>query len=152
MDVALAGLIVPNVQNHSLATLASAARANGFSAMRVPFGGFRDIDSVARVVSEARPRLFGLSMQATEAALASATLIEVLRRRGYLGLVVVGGHFATLNAEDLLRQVPGIDAVVRFGGEAALVALIRDGLAQDLGKLPGLVFRDRSGSIGRGAN
>ena len=90
MDAVLAGLVVPNVQNHSLAALARAAAADGFSTTRVPFSGFRDIDPVARVVGETRPRLFGLSMQATEAALASATLVDVLRRRGYAGLVVVG--------------------------------------------------------------
>ena len=151
MDAVLAGLVVPNVQNHSLAALARAAAADGFSTTRVPFSGFRDIDSVARVVGETRPRLFGLSMQATEAALASATLVDVLRRRGYAGLVVVGGHFATLNAEDLLRDVQGIDAVVRFGGEAALVALLRHGLDQDLGSVPGLVFRGDGGTIAHGA-
>jgi hypothetical protein len=151
MDAVLAGLVVPNVQNHSLAALARAAREAGFSAARVPFCGFGDVDSAARAVTRLRPRLFGLSMQATESALASATLVELLRARGYDGLVVVGGHFATLNAEELLRDVPGIDAVVRFGGEAALVALLRDGLDGDLARVPGLVYRDRAGVIRSGA-
>jgi hypothetical protein len=151
MDAVLAGLVVPNVQNHSLAALARAARAAGFSAARVPFGGFGDVEPAARAVTEIRPHLFGLSMQATESALAAATLVELLRARGYAGLVVVGGHFATLNAEELLRDVPGIDAVVRFGGEAALVALLRDGLGGDLARVPGLVYRGGAGAIRNGA-
>jgi len=151
MDAVLAGLVVPNVQNHSLAALARAATAAGFSNSQVPFGGFDDIDAAAHAVGERRPRVFGLSIQATEAALASATLIQVLRRRGYRGVIVAGGHFATLNAQDLLRDVGGLDAVVRFGGEAAWVALLRRGLDQDLSRVPGLTFRDAGGQPRDGA-
>jgi B12 binding protein/radical SAM family protein len=141
MDAVLAGLVLPNVQNHSLAALAGAARRQGYAVEIAPFGGFRDIDEVAALVARVRPRLFGLSMQTTETALASATLVDVLRRRGYAGVVVVGGHFATLNAEGLLREVSSIDAVVKFAGEAALVALLRAGMTQDLRAVPGLVAR-----------
>jgi hypothetical protein len=154
MDAMLAGLVLPNVQNHSLARLAGAAAARGFSADVVPFRGFPDIDPIADRVRALAPRLFGLSIQTTEAALASATLLEVLRRRGYRGMVVVGGHFATLNTEELLRDVPAIDAVVRFAGEEALVALLRDGLDPDaLARAPGLAFRDaeREGRVRFGA-
>lgn len=151
MDAVLAGMVVPNVQNHSLAALARAADGDGFASSCVPFRGFCDIDSVARAVHDQEPRLFGLSIQASEAALASATLIEVLRRRGFTGIVVAGGHFATLNAEDLLGAVRGIDVVVRFAGEAALLALLRRGLQQELADVPGVVFRDRSGAICHGA-
>jgi hypothetical protein len=151
MDAVLAGLVVPNVQNHSLAALARAGAAAGFSTRRVPFGGFEDIDTAARAIADLRPRVFGLSMQATESALASATLIQVLRSRGYRGVIVAGGHFATLNAEDLLRDVGGLDAVVRFGGEAAWVALLRRGLDQDLSQVPGVTFRDACGRLREGA-
>src|SRR5262245_15098393 len=144
MDAVLAGLVLPNVQNHSLAALAGAARRQGYSVAIAPFGGFRDIDAVAAAVTRARPRLFGLSMQTTETALASATLVDVLRRRGYAGIIVVGGHFATLNAGALLREVASIDAVVKFAGEAALIALLRGGLAQDLTAVPGLLARGRA--------
>ena len=141
MDAVLAGLVLPNVQNHSLAALAGAARRHGYAVDIVSFGGFRDIDAVAAVVMRARPRVFGLSMQTTETALASATLLDVLRRRGYAGIVVAGGHFATLNAEALLREVASIDAVVRFAGEAALIALLRSGMTQIRPPFPGLIVR-----------
>src|SRR6185369_11692626 len=104
----------------SLARLAAAVEAAGHGADVVPFRGFTDIDGIAERVRRAPPRIFGLSIQTTEAALASVMLVEVLRRRGYAGLVVAGGHFATLNAEELLAEVDGIDAVVRFAGEPAL--------------------------------
>jgi hypothetical protein len=151
MDAILAGLMVPDVQNHSLAALVGGARAAGFSARAIAFNRFSDVDEVARAVCEAQPRLFGLSMQASEVALAGATLIEVLRRRGFQGLVVAGGHFATLNAEVLLRELPRLDAVVRFGGQAALVSLLRGELARRPEAIPGLVFRDATGTARQGA-
>jgi hypothetical protein len=146
MDAILAGLVAPQVQNHSLAALVGAARSSGFAAKAIAFNRFDDVDGVARAVCADAPRIFGLSMQASEVALAGATLIQVLRRRGFRGLIVAGGHFATLNAEELLRDVPGLDAVVRFAGEAALVALLRGELGQEPEGIPGLVFRDGEGA------
>jgi methylmalonyl-CoA mutase cobalamin-binding subunit len=157
MDALLVGPVLPNVENHSLAALARAARAGGFEVATESYRGFADIDAVAAVVRDGRPRLIGVSMQTTETALASATLVEVLRRRGYGGLVVLGGHFATLNAEGLLGELPAVDAVVRFAGEAALVALLRDGLRAGQGvgaagaAVPGLVTRDGAGGFRHGA-
>jgi hypothetical protein len=151
MDAVLAGPLLLGVQNHSLTVLAAAARRSGYSVAMESFGGFRDIDAVCLAVARAKPRVFGLSMQTTETALASATLVEMLRARGYRGLIVVGGHFATLNAHDLIREVQAIDVVVRFAGEAAFLALLRDGLDQDLLLLPGVIARDALGAPRAGA-
>ena len=152
MDVALIGLILPNVQNHSLARLAGAAKGAGFKSVVVPFRGFPDIAAVVATVINAGVRLCGVSIQTGEAALASVTLIEMLRLGGYGGAIVVGGHFATLNAEDLLREVPSIDVVVRFAGEPALLALLRDGTGDGaLDQIPGAVFRHKTGALRHGA-
>jgi len=151
MDAMLAGVVLPNVQNHSLAALAGAARAHGFSVAIAPFSGFKDLEAVARRVCAARPRLLGVSIQTTETALASVTLIDLVRARGYDGLIVGGGHFATLNAEALLREVLGIGAVVQFAGEAAFVALLARGLDQPLAGIPGLLARGPGDELRRGA-
>ena len=63
MDAILAGLMVPQVQNHSLSALVGAARTSGFAAKAIAFNRFGDIDGVARTVCSAAPRVFGLSMQ-----------------------------------------------------------------------------------------
>jgi hypothetical protein len=151
MDAVLVGVVLPNVQNHSLAALAGAARARGFSVAFAPFSGFRDLEAVARRVCEAHPRVLGVSMQTTETALASVTLVDLVRARGYDGLVVAGGHFATLNANALLCEVPAIDAVVQFAGEAAFVALLAGGLDQPLAAIPGLLTRGPGGELRDGA-
>ena len=69
--------------------------------------------------------IFGVSVQNTEAALASITLARVLRRRGFRGRIVCGGHFASLNAADILNEVSEVDVVVRLAGEEALLGLAR---------------------------
>ncbi|HXU06543.1 MAG TPA: radical SAM protein, partial [Polyangia bacterium] len=79
---------------------------------------------------------------------ASITLARVLRRRGYRGRIVCGGHFATLNAADILNEVPEVDVVVRLAGEEALVGLARGARTQDqLAALPGVVFRGDDGAV-----
>jgi len=147
----LAGLVVPNVQNHSLATLTRAANAAGFSAMRVPFGGFSDIDAVVRVVLEHRPRLFGLSMQATEAALGVGDPDSGSAAQRLSGCGCRRGHFATLNAEPLLREVAESTSSSASAAKRRWFALLRAGMSKTWRNWPGLVFRDRDGTIRNGA-
>ena len=85
MGVVLAGLVLPNVQNHSLASLGGALRRAGIAHDVVPFRGWRDIEPAvarARAAETSGDTVFGVSVQNTEAALASITLARVLRRRG----------------------------------------------------------------------
>ena len=96
--------------------------------------------------------IFGVSVQNTEAALASITLARVLRRRGFRGRIVCGGHFASLNAADILNEVSEVDVVVRLAGEQALVGLAQGARTQEqLAALPGAVFRGDDGAVRLGA-
>ena len=155
MGVVVAGLVLPNVQNHSLAALGSALRRAEIACEVVPFRGWRDIEAVvarARAADDAGDAVFGVSIQNTEAALASITLARVLRRRGFSGRIVCGGHFATLNAADILNEVPEVDVVVRLAGEDALVGLARGARTpEQLAALPGVVFRGDDGAVRFGA-
>ena len=126
MGVVLAGLILPNVQNHSLSALTGALERERIRYDIAPFRGWRDIEPIAaraRAADMSEDAVFGVSIQNTEAALASITLARVLRRRGFRGRIVCGGHFATLNASDILKEVPEVDVVVRLAGEDALSTL-----------------------------
>jgi hypothetical protein len=139
MDAHLVGLVLPNIENHSLAVLDRAVRDAGFSSRVLPFSGWRDMGEVASAVLAEKPRLVGISLQNTEAALASLSLARILRQLGHRGRIVVGGHFATLNAEDILRSPAGVDVVVRFAGEEALVGLLR---GDPPASLSGALFAD----------
>jgi hypothetical protein len=155
MGVVLAGLVLPNVQNHSLAALGGALRRHNLAHDVVAFRGWRDIEPAvarARAAEASGDTVFGVSVQNTEAALASITLARVLRRRGFRGRIVCGGHFASLNAADILNEVPEVDVVVRLAGEEALVGLARGARTQDqLAALPGAVFRGDDGAVRMGA-
>lgn len=144
MDLSLVGLVLSSVPNRGLATLQAAAREGGLTAEIVPFGGFPDVERVAARLAERAPRVVGISLTTIESALATVVLVRRLRAHGHAGPVVLGGHFASLNAEALLRHEPGIDVVVRLAGQRALVALAAapDPLdPQLLAELPGTVFR-----------
>ncbi|HMF41523.1 MAG TPA: hypothetical protein VKQ32_12555, partial [Polyangia bacterium] len=155
MRVVLAGLVLPNVQNHSLAALTGALEREGIASEVAPFRGWRDVEPAvaqARAAARSGDTVFGLSVQNTEAALASITLARVLRRRGFRGRIVCGGHFATLNAVELLNDVPEVDVVVRLAGEEALVGLARGARTiDDIASLPGTVFRGSDGAVRLGA-
>ncbi len=155
MGVVVAGLVLPNVQNHSLTALTGALEREGIANAVAPFRGWRDIEPVVAQVRDAESAgdvVFGVSVQNTEAALASITLARVLRRRGFRGRIVCGGHFATLNAADILNEVPEVDVVVRLAGEQALVGLARGARGPEaLATLPGAVFRGAAGAVRFGA-
>ena len=155
MGVVLAGLVLPNVQNHSLSALTTALDRAAIPNDVAPFRGWRDIEPVvarARDAEKSRDTVFGISVQNTEAALASITLARVLRRRGFHGRIVCGGHFATLNAAENLNEIPEVDVVVRLAGEEALVGLARGLHRPDqLAALPGTVFRGADGAVRLGA-
>jgi len=89
-------------------------------------------------VLRAAPRVCGVSLQTTEAMLATLTFTRLLRDRGYRGTIVVGGHVATLAADAILEAPAGVDVVVELAGEQALVGLAR---GDDPLSLPGAVTR-----------
>jgi hypothetical protein len=153
MDVALVALSVAGVENHAICALEGALRSAGLSEAVVPFGGFSGLERSLGEVLALRPRVVGVSLQTIESALATLAFTRILRARGFSGRIVVGGHFATLNAEDLLRADAGIDAVVRFAGERALVAIAQGALDDGAraSRTPGLVFKDSNGDVRKGA-
>ncbi len=152
VDLALIGVVLDGVQNHSLGALLGAARRAGASARVVPFSGWGGMERTLATLLALRPRVCGVSLQTSEAALATMALVKLLRARGFSGRIVCGGHFATLQAQELLRINPALDAVVRFAGEEALCGMLRQPLDDDaLAQLPGTVFRAADGAIRIGA-
>jgi radical SAM superfamily enzyme YgiQ (UPF0313 family) len=77
-------------------------------------------------------------------------LIRYLRRRGYRGIIVVGGYLATFSAREILRDFPQIDYVVRGEGEVTLVELLQFIFKRNRRKLPeipGLSYRQNNRTI-----
>lgn len=141
MDVALVGVVMPGVENHSLGVLGRAVDDAGLSHAIVPFRGFAGMDEMIAQVLRVQPRVCGISLQTTEAALAVLAFAKLLRSAGYAGTIVVGGHMANLAADAILAS-GAVDVVVELAGEEALVGLARGIAAREL---PGTITREGRG-------
>jgi methylmalonyl-CoA mutase cobalamin-binding subunit len=125
MDVALVAVVAPEFENHSVAALRGALGSAGFEHCVIPFGGFATIEHMVQDVLQTQPRICGVSLQTTESTLAVLAFTRLLRERGYTGMIVIGGHVATLAADEILAAPAGVDVVVELAGESALVGLAR---------------------------
>jgi len=73
-----------------------------------------------------------------------------IREKNYQGKIVLGGDFATLNAEKILDEMAEIDFVIRGDGEEPLIALVQSlGMKQQWEVIPNLVWRE-GGAIKEG--
>jgi hypothetical protein len=131
IDVALVGVVVPGVENHSLTVLGDALGDAGFAHSRIPFLGFAGMREMIADVLRVQPRICGISLQTTEAVLAVVVFAKLLRGAGFAGTIVVGGHLASLAPDELLAT-GAFDVVVQLAGEAALVGLARGLHPRDL--------------------
>src|SRR5947207_861333 len=125
MDVVLVGVVAPGIENHSLGALGGALADAGLDHVVVAFTGFAGMTEMIEDVLRAAPRVCGVSLQTTEALLATMTFTRLLRERGFAGQIVVGGHVATLAADAILGAATGVDVVVQLAGEQAIVGLAR---------------------------
>jgi hypothetical protein len=105
-----------------------------------------DVLPVARSICKQPPDVVGLSLQDGGSAVLPLALGELLRRLGYRGHITVGGPFATLARTWLLGRYAWLDSVVRFAGEAPLLALVRAlARGESIACVPGLSTRAGDG-------
>jgi anaerobic magnesium-protoporphyrin IX monomethyl ester cyclase len=122
MKVALIGAELE--ENLALRYLAGAVTAAGHEARILDFHDSDQAEAVARVVADGQPDVVGLSMVFTARAREFLDLAARLRAGGWRGHLVAGGHFAALNAAEILRDFPAVDSIVHGEGEEALVDLL----------------------------
>ena len=121
--VALVGRRLAHNENLGLAYLRAALEAAG-AAVRTHY--VNDVAELARAIAAIlsdRPQVVGLSLSDGGSALLPLALGEALRRASFAGHITCGGQFATLARAWLLERYGWLDSVVRFAGEAPLVAL-----------------------------
>ncbi len=133
-------------ENLALGYLVSSARRAGHEASIVAYAYRKDLDSALEAVLSAKPDLVGLGIAFQNNIDDYIVFLSALRARGYAGHVTCGGHVGTFCYRELLRDVPGLDTVVRHDGEETLVEML-DALAR--GERPrniaGLVWREGEG-------
>lgn len=120
------GLVGPEVEeNLSLRYLAGSLERAGYRVRILPFNGERDFPRILATIldEESSPPLVGLSLAFQHRAQDFLALAMGLRERGYAGHLTAGGHFATFEAEALLRNFPELDSICRFEAEETIVEL-----------------------------
>lgn len=133
-------------ENLALRSLAGYLVQEGIKPVVVAYAGPEDVRSVLHAVQKHSPAIFALSLAFQCLANDAFALLREIRRKGYRGHVVVGGHFATFDYMKILETQPEIDSVGRFEGELLLVRLARALEAGNgLSGIPNLVHRTNSG-------
>jgi anaerobic magnesium-protoporphyrin IX monomethyl ester cyclase len=144
--VALVG--AEHEENLSLRYLAAALAPAGFRPEIVPLEDDEAPTDLAGRVLELDPLVVGISLPFQARARELLAVADALRSIGYQGHVCLGGHFATFEYENLLRDFPAVDSVVRHEGEETfreLCTAIRGG--GEPGPIPGLVVRGLVGPL-----
>ncbi|MBL8219767.1 MAG: B12-binding domain-containing radical SAM protein [Bryobacterales bacterium] len=109
-------------------------------------GFSRDAEWIAREAREFAPQVIGVSLF-TRWVWHAYQLVELLRGGDWV--MVAGGAHATVRAEETLRR--GFDVALTGEAEWSVRRLVRwvDG-HDDIGEVPGAVFRRGDGSVGYG--
>ena len=135
-------------ENLSLRYLAAAVEEDGEASVLLPFNRAAQADEIVRQAAAADPLVVGISIPFQLRAREFLDLATALRAGGYRGHITAGGHFATFEYENILRDFPAVDSVVRHEGEATLRELcrrLRSG--EPVAGLAGAVTRAPEGGI-----
>ncbi len=132
-------LVGPDIEeNLSIRYLATALEQAGHRCRIADFRSSRDIPGIVRQIVRKDTGLVGLSL--------------VFQRRCYEYFKLVkklGGHFANLRSNEIMRDVPGLDTILHHEGEAritGLAELLAKG-DQPPGSLDGITWRDHGGRV-----
>lgn len=132
-------------ENLSLRYLAAAARKGGFSPHILPCNGPDAIPEIVRAIVAERAIVVGISVPFQLRARELLGIGEALREAGFSGHICAGGHFATFEYDNILREFPAVDSICRHEGEdtfAELCARVREaGRDASLVDIAGLVVR-----------
>ena len=128
-------------ENLSLRYLASSLLEAGHEA---EIAQFDSLDDLTRVLQRARRfDVVGLSLCFQARAREFLTLATALKLHAPRTPVIVGGHYATCAAEELLTHHPDLDLIVLHEAERTLVELAASRFDPACWRdIPGLVFRD----------
>ena len=122
IDALLVG--AEELENLSTRYLAAVLRQHGYSVELAAFSTPDDQSAVLSQAQAAQPRLIGLSIIFQYRAPEFLALAEELRCLLPQAHITTGGHFASFAAQELLRDFPVLDSVVRGEGELTLLELM----------------------------
>ncbi len=138
-------------ENLSIRYLAAALAQDGFTAELVPFHNAAETAAIVRRIAGLDPLAVGISVPFQLRAREFLNLAQALRAAGVQAHIVIGGHFATFEYDNIMRDFPAVDSIVRHEGEHTLRELccrLRDG--ESVARHRGTLTRWPDGVVGRG--
>lgn len=113
-------------ENLGLGTIAAVLRSNGHSVQLFKLYASTAhpdaLETATRHIGDFRPSLVGATAYNTNIKIIN-TLYRTIKRSNPETVTLVGGVFATMNAQDILDDNPFIDCVVRGEGEDAVLEI-----------------------------
>lgn len=138
-------------ENLSLRYLAAAVAEDGVEAALIPFNDATDAAAIVREVRALDPVLVGISVPFQLRAREFLALPRAIRAAGCQAHITLGGHFATFEFENILRDFPEVDSIVRHEGEGTLRELVRRAdVGEPVAGLEGAVTRGPAGLVDGG--
>lgn len=135
-------------ENLAVRYLAAAVQNAGHEVALAELSTESQAARVRNVVSEGAFDVVGLSATLQARAHELGRLAEALKRDGFAGHLVVGGHFPTFAYAEMMDRYPAIDSVVRHEGEITLVELCHAlEVGRSLDGVRGLAFRGHDGAV-----
>jgi hypothetical protein len=133
-------------ENLAVRYLASCLESRAHRPVIAGFSMHAQARDVLNAMRKTRPGLIAVSIAFQSLASLYFDLIAEIRKEGYNGHIIVGGHFPTFEFAKILETQPGVDSVGRFDGEETIAALA-DALAagSNLSTVPNLVYRGNGG-------
>jgi anaerobic magnesium-protoporphyrin IX monomethyl ester cyclase len=145
MRIALIGAELE--ENLAVRYIWSSLEKAGHEVIPVIFNHEEDLERAACELARSGAEIAGFSMVFTYRAREFARLAVRARQFGFSGHLCAGGHFAALNAENLLREEAAFDSVACGEGEQIMLDLVSS--LSNLSRVRGLVWRQPDGSMHR---
>ena len=121
-DILLVGY--EDQENLGLRTIASFLLNNGIKVEIEPYHPELKENILLKIKSQ-NPKVVGFSLIFQRMLFDFADLISYLRTNGVAAHFTIGGHFPTLEYEEILKSIPGLNSVVRHEGEYTLLELFK---------------------------
>lgn len=133
-------------ENLSIRYLGGSLKKHDYHVEIIPCSKHEDFIKVINTVKNFGPNLIGISMGFQCMANMFFDLISEIRKSGYKGHTTVGGHFPTFEYRKIFEMQSGIDSIIRFEGEQAIVELAEYCIGKrDIERVSNLVYRNPKG-------
>lgn len=136
-------------ENLSLRYLAGSLLQAGYKQVIIqPYNSLSEAEEIVASIIKEEIDLVGVSMAFQVRAIEDMAFVQLLRKHGFKKHITAGGQFATLHYNEIFNDCPGLDSVVRFEAESAIVELADVLLTSThLRHVSGLVWKDKNKAV-----